>query len=498
MLFSHFSRLICFVSAFFLLFNFNATAQTQQALDGTYTKIYLAFAGPYASSPSSAFGHFFLVLEPDSSIPIHLWPAINFTADTKSYSSLEQFIYGIGGGLDGSYSVLPFHEKIREYANIESRSIWLLQLEFTPNEIHTFTTITQAYLDSSKTFAYRFHDKNCASYLTYHLFAASEKPITPSFTATPRDLLIQIIKKFHVHTIYRIDSIESTFDNNFIQTSINKNDNNLTPNDAKLLLPYYEWKLNQQKNQPSKEETAFLNKLRLITIEADSSKSNELLTRIPAKSFTLHNESALDFGVVNNSSKIPLLDIHYRFALHDFFDFSEIYSPNDYINLANLNFRFNQDSFVIQDFWLFKQISLSPSTPLVKRWNWSLGMGFNRLPVLSKKLSPTLVGGIGKSLGNTVLTTSFMVQGIIRYESGLKRFFTAKPELIQRISISNKIKLLHSFGYYLNETALKNPTVYYEYSLQAAVQLADESNLVLRSSFSKTDRQLALGLRFYF
>ena len=47
-----------------------------------YGPAYLAYAGPYSGSPSSAFGHIFLVLARSPEDPLPLWEVVTFTAVT--------------------------------------------------------------------------------------------------------------------------------------------------------------------------------------------------------------------------------------------------------------------------------------------------------------------------------------------------------------------------------------------------------------------------------
>lgn len=125
--------------------------------------VYIAYAGPYSTSPSSAFGHLFLILQPNSEAPVPLWDVVSFSANTEGAGFLRYFFVGIKGGFLGSYKTNKFHEKVREYEVLEDRDLWLVRLRLSEQE----RAKLQELLISAEgqRYPYKFFSKNCAYYL---------------------------------------------------------------------------------------------------------------------------------------------------------------------------------------------------------------------------------------------------------------------------------------------------------------------------------------------
>ena len=102
----------------------------------TPTKASIIFPSAHINSPASMFGHTFLLL--DSSFQSRLLAfAINYQADADpSQTNAISFAFnGLFGLYTGSYSILPYYDKIKEYSNVESRDMWEYELNLTQEEI---------------------------------------------------------------------------------------------------------------------------------------------------------------------------------------------------------------------------------------------------------------------------------------------------------------------------------------------------------------------------
>lgn len=148
---------------------------------------YLAYAGPYASSPSSAFGHLFLVLASRPDQPAPLWDVVTFNAVTFEADPIRYLTVGVLGGFLGRYSRLPFHEKAREYELLDDRDLWLVELRLTPQQ--------RARLEASigntrgRWYPCDFFRRNCAWYLQEVLVAATDAVPPPSGFVGPTDVM---------------------------------------------------------------------------------------------------------------------------------------------------------------------------------------------------------------------------------------------------------------------------------------------------------------------
>ena len=100
------------------------------------TSISLIFASADLGNPASSFGHTFIKLvNPANAQNKDLIDyGVNFAANANE----SDFMYaarGLFGLYGGVYTMLPYHQKIREYINLEGRDIVEYQLNLTPEQV---------------------------------------------------------------------------------------------------------------------------------------------------------------------------------------------------------------------------------------------------------------------------------------------------------------------------------------------------------------------------
>lgn len=130
----------------------------------------LIFPTAYINSPASMFGHTLLRIDArgqDERTRLLAY-AINFGADTGNDGGLAFALKGLLGGYPGTFSVLPYYLKVREYSDMENRDIWEYQLNLTPEQ--TRTMLLHAWELRGIWFDYYFFDENCS----YHLLSLIE------------------------------------------------------------------------------------------------------------------------------------------------------------------------------------------------------------------------------------------------------------------------------------------------------------------------------------
>jgi hypothetical protein len=94
----------------------------------------LVFASAYLGNPASTFGHTFLRLNSGKD-PL-LDYGVNYAAAVATGQGFDYAIMGIFGGFAGAYSLMPYHVKVQEYAQGESRDLWEYPLNLNTTEIH--------------------------------------------------------------------------------------------------------------------------------------------------------------------------------------------------------------------------------------------------------------------------------------------------------------------------------------------------------------------------
>ncbi len=157
----------------------------------------LVFASAYLNNPSSMYGHTLLRVDAhgqDEHTRLLAY-AVNFAANTDEKNGLVFAVKGLFGGYPGTFSVLPYYLKVREYGDIENRDLWEYELDFSPPEVER--VLRHAWELLPAYFDYFFFDENCS----YHLLgllqvARPELQLTAPFRlwALPSDTVREVAR----------------------------------------------------------------------------------------------------------------------------------------------------------------------------------------------------------------------------------------------------------------------------------------------------------------
>lgn len=101
------------------------------------TSVALIFAAADMGNASSSFGHTFLkIINPENAKNKDLIDyGINYAANTDASEGFFYALKGLFGMYAGQFTMLPYHQKIREYINLEGRDIWEYHLNFNADEV---------------------------------------------------------------------------------------------------------------------------------------------------------------------------------------------------------------------------------------------------------------------------------------------------------------------------------------------------------------------------
>lgn len=125
-------------------------------------KVSLIFATSYLNNAASSFGHVFLRLENPKNISRGelLDYGVNFSARTENTLGALYALYGLAGYFPGRFAMLPYHQLIKEYTNLEGRDLWEYQLNLTESEVDR---LLKYLLEMEKIYIdYYFLDDNCS------------------------------------------------------------------------------------------------------------------------------------------------------------------------------------------------------------------------------------------------------------------------------------------------------------------------------------------------
>ncbi len=132
------------------------------------TSVAFVFASADLSNPASSFGHTFIkLINPNNAKNKDL---IDYGVNYAANANESDFMYaarGLFGLYGGVYTMLPYHQKIREYINIEGRDLVEYQMAFTADETDE---LINHLLELEQSFSpYHFLSTNC-SYQLLSLF----------------------------------------------------------------------------------------------------------------------------------------------------------------------------------------------------------------------------------------------------------------------------------------------------------------------------------------
>ncbi len=125
----------------------------------------LVFASAYLNNPASMYGHTLLRVDArDQDERTRLLAyTISFAANTDEKNGLVFAVKGLLGGYPGTYAMLPYYLKVREYSDMENRDLWEYELKLTEAEVDR--VLRHAWELLPAYWAYFFFDENCS----YHL-----------------------------------------------------------------------------------------------------------------------------------------------------------------------------------------------------------------------------------------------------------------------------------------------------------------------------------------
>jgi hypothetical protein len=96
--------------------------------------------------------------------------AINYAANTNETNGVAFAINGLFGGYPGTFSMMPYYLKVREYSDMENRDVWEYELNLSPDVVDR--VLMHVWELGPIYFDYYFFDENCSYYLLELLEAA--------------------------------------------------------------------------------------------------------------------------------------------------------------------------------------------------------------------------------------------------------------------------------------------------------------------------------------
>jgi hypothetical protein len=134
----------------------------------------LVFSSYYINSPSSTFGHSLLRINRNKSPDKNSYTSelldigVNYAANATTQNPFLFAVLGTSGGFHGTFTVLPYFYKVREYNDYESRDLWEYDLALSESEVDKL--VDHLWELSFTTFDYYYITENCS----YHMLTLLE------------------------------------------------------------------------------------------------------------------------------------------------------------------------------------------------------------------------------------------------------------------------------------------------------------------------------------
>lgn len=171
-------------------------------------RIFLGYAGAYPQSPPSAFGHVFLVLGEQDKPPL-LWEGVNFGLDSRGRSGWWTLSTALTGNGASVVSRSPLFEILDRYRAMESRTIYLLELDLDPNERDRI--LQEVTTRETRTARYGFLAYNCATEIQDILsHSIGDIPEGRGRLVSPIGLVRTVVLAHRVRSVSRQASLAET------------------------------------------------------------------------------------------------------------------------------------------------------------------------------------------------------------------------------------------------------------------------------------------------
>lgn len=406
----------------------------------------LVFPAAYLNSPSSMFGHTLLRLDRPGDSTARLGSyAINYAAQTTETNGLVFAIRGLTGGYPGSFSVMPYYEKVNEYSALENRDIWEYELDFSPEEIRRM--LEHAWELGPVTFDYYFFDENC-SYMLLSLLEVGRPGMTLTdgfgLYAIPADTVRAVLEQENIlrRVVYRpSNQTQIAHRIRFLEAEQQRlalalADGSITPQSpafarldprAQARVLDVASRYVQFRAGAAGDTTAVRTRyLELLGARSRLAPGDDLppVARPAARPDEGHGSGRLAFGF-GEAAGDGFLSLRVRPAYHDLMDAQAGFTPGAQINFLDSVWRLGTDGGALRlhALELVDIFSISPRNRFFKPVSWRAQATLERMPLFGDKYQRVFTlragGGLSYVLGDALVFG--LAQGSVMVDDALDR-----------------------------------------------------------------------------
>lgn len=475
--------------------------------------ISLIFPASYINSPSSMFGHTLLRIDPpkgSGANDLLSW-ALNYGANADVDDGALSYAYrGLTGGYFGTYSIVPYFEKVKEYNDIDNRDIFEYQLNLNSEELRLL--LLHAWELKGIKFQYYYFDENCAyQLLTLLEVARPNSQLTDKFVfrAIPADTVRVIDQAGFIEGAVIRPSAKSEFnaysallsaqEHRWVKMLVNDFPSgmeairNLEPErQFSLLKQAYRYSrllaVEENKNdQVKKSSYQILSAISVLPTHKDATPKIQL-SRTEKGHYSQRWGAA---GFYNTSApKQSGMLLSWRPAYHDWLDPIEGYALGANIEFLDTEIYLDESTAELHRISIAQVQALRQVDTFFNPTSWYAGGGFERDPLRHNKLDGYIHTGRGKAAG---------VQNHLWYG-----FASARYEIYNGLMPGGRIGWLYqgSFSFLLEADAFYSfvrDTPQYKMSTEIRLRAGKQFNLRLMYGWysNKVFDEETLSLGFY-
>ncbi len=381
------------------------------------TELYIIFASSDLNSAGSSFGHTFLrVHNPKNKKERELLDyGVNYAAITGTDGGALYALKGLFGFYPGAYSMLPYHQKIQEYSNLEGRSLWEYKLALSPLEVEF---IINHLLELEGSFApYFFLSDNCSQQIIELIEVAKPSiPLSDHFRGATIPLdTVKVLNSYGLLSDEKTrPSLQSEWRTRFAglnrhqKSKLNELVKNNQPDllsdlssseQAEVLeagLSYLAVKSYRDRNDLKNE------KYRLSVARAQLGSQTQPIILPRSKSPLLSPDSQALYLGYGANDELPYLRFKYRRAFHDILADDSGLSPFSHLEILSAEFRYFTETprLDLHQLVILQSLSTVPVTQFEAPYSWKVDLG------TQPKLLPYLHFGVGYSYDLPLLDAS--------------------------------------------------------------------------------------------
>lgn len=371
-------------------------------------ELYIVFASSDLNSAGSSFGHTFLrAHNPKNTKERELLDyGINYAALTGKDSGALFALKGLFGFYPGAYSMLPYYQKIREYTNLEGRSLWEYKLKLLPSQVD-FLINHLLELEGSYS-PYYFLSDNCSQQILELLeVAVPERDLTSSFwdATIPLDTLKVLrdqwllegersrpsLQAYWQAHYKNLNSEERQTVRQIVETGHSSELKDLPPRSQASSLEAALSYLAVKEYRDQKEYKDL--KYQLSVQRAQLGNITEPLTLEKSKSPLLSPDSQAYYFSVGSHDERAFVAFKYRRAFHDLLSDDSGLSPFSHLEVLGMEIRYEteDDRLDLHKVTLLKIFNSPPVSEFEMPLTWRFDLG------TEPKFNPYLHWGVGLS-----------------------------------------------------------------------------------------------------